>query len=306
MRTRSLAALFVDAAPTRGDATAGERLEQLLAAGLAAARAAWPQVDVPDEVFVPYLASRLAGDEVGGAELESRLASARIADLYLACACARGDTRALAAFEHGTLDVVDAALARMNMSAAIVDEVKQIVRRLLLVADSRPPRIVDYSGRGDLRGWVRVTAAREALRLVRQGKREVALEPELLEQAIAPDADAELEYVKTVYRGEFRAAFRDAMARLSDRERNLLAHQFVDGLTLDQLAALYRVHRATIARWLARARARLLRGTQAALRTRLRVHASELDSIMRLIESRLDVTLPGILRRDPEAGADAE
>ena len=305
--SNSLAQLFWQAAGAAGaaDAPPADRLERLLGDGLAAARASWPEVELPAELFVPYLAARAGGgDPANGADLEDRLADLRVADLYLACACARGDSRALIAFEQRCLDVVDAALARMRMTAEVVDEVKQIVRRLLLVADGGPPRITDYAGRGDLRGWVRVTAAREALRLVRKNRREVAVEADLLERAIPPGADGELEYVKTVYRGEFRAAFRDAMGKLTDRERNLLAHQFVDGLTLDQLAALYRVHRATIARWLGRARTSVLRGTQLALRTRLRVQPTELDSIMRLIESRLDVTLPPLLRGDPVADAE--
>ncbi len=302
MSTSLAQLLFREARVQPGDET--DQVEQLLADRLAAARAAWPDVEVPAERFVAYLAARLHDGDGDGADLGARLGGMRVADLYLACACAQGDARALEAFERRCLDVVDTALATMKMSREAVQEVKQIVRRLLLVADGHPPRIVEYAGRGDLRGWVRVTATREALRVLRRNRREVPLEAEALERAIPAGADAQLEYLKAVYRGEFRAAFRDAMAALSERERNLLGHQFSDGLTLDQIAALYRVHRATIARWLGRARTRLLRGTRAALRARLGVQVTELDSIMRLIESSLDVTLPPMLRRDVSAGAE--
>jgi RNA polymerase sigma-70 factor, ECF subfamily len=296
----SLAHLLFREAGLQLDGDAGP-IEQLLADGLSAARAAWPGVALPDQQFVAYLARRLPAGDGSDEPVSARLAGMRVADLYLACACAAGDARALDAFERSCLDVVDSALATMRMDSDQVQEVKQIVRRLLLVADGRLPRIVEYAGRGDLRGWVRVTAAREALRVLRRGRREVPLEADALERAIPVGADAQLEHLKAVYRGEFRAAFGEAMAALSQRERNLLGHQFADGLTLDQIAALYRVHRATVARWLGRARTRLLRGTRAALRGRLRVPMADLDSIMRLIESRLEVTLPQVLRGDGSA-----
>lgn len=62
-----------------------------------------------------------------------------------------------------------------------------------------------------------------------------------------------MEHLKQLYRGEFRVAFDAALETLTPRERNLLRHQFVDHLNLDQIGALYQVHRATAWRWLTRA-----------------------------------------------------
>jgi RNA polymerase sigma-70 factor, ECF subfamily len=270
-----------------------DRLEAVLREITDAASAAWPDVTLAAELFVRHLVSKLPGETVS----EQALADLRAGDLYLACACAEGVPAALAAFDDRCLGVVDAAVARMDTARGFADEVKQVVRRLLLVSDgARRPRIAEYAGRGELRGWVRVVAAREALRLLRGDRREVPVEAALLDRAATDGEDPELRYLKEVYRGQFRAAFREAMASLTDRERNLLAHQFLDGLTLDDIASLYRVHRATVARWLARARKLLLRRTQGTLRARLRVDAEEMESIMRLIESRLDVTLPPLMR----------
>jgi RNA polymerase sigma-70 factor (ECF subfamily) len=171
-----------------------------------------------------------------------------------------------------------------------------MVRRLLLVADGRPPRIVDYAGRGDLRGFVRVTAVREALHLFRRGRPEVQIDAADTLGARAASDDPELAYLKDLYRGEFKIAFREAMGTLSDRQRNLIAQHFLDRLTLEQMAALYRVHRATVVRWLAAAREALLRGTHRAMTSRLKVRPAELDSILRLIDSQLDVSIPPALR----------
>jgi len=77
----------------------------------------------------------------------------------------------------------------------------------------------------------------------------------------------------------------------------MLLHQHaLDGLSIDKLAAFYRVHRATTARWLDAARQAVLDGTRRELVSRLQLSVNELDSIMRMIGSRLDVSLPELLR----------
>ena len=40
-------------------------------------------------------------------------------------------------------------------------------------------------------------------------------------------------------RTQFKGAFAEAMATLTTRERNILRHQVLDGLTLDQIGAIY-------------------------------------------------------------------
>lgn len=60
-----------------------------------------------------------------------------------------------------------------------------------------------------------------------------------------------------------------AVAALAVRERALLRYSVVDGLTLDEIGAIYRAHKSSVSRWLTRARARLWQETRAALQTRL-------------------------------------
>jgi RNA polymerase sigma-70 factor (ECF subfamily) len=180
-----------------------------------------------------------------------------VSDLYLAAACAAGDPAALSHFDRDCLSAMDGALIRIGLSAQAADDAKQMIRRLLLVADGQPPRIAEYAGRGELRSWVRVAGIRAALDLRRRSDREIPVEVEIIERSVSQDSDPAIDYLKQVYRAEFKTAFAEAMDSLTDRERNLFGHQFVDGLTLDQIAALYRVHRATVARWNARARERL-------------------------------------------------
>jgi RNA polymerase sigma-70 factor (ECF subfamily) len=67
------------------------------------------------------------------------------------------------------------------------------------------------------------------------------------------------------------------------------------GLTVDELAPSFGVHRATVARWLAAARERLLTETRAGLRERLGVGDATVDSILRELRGRVDVTVTRLL-----------
>jgi RNA polymerase sigma-70 factor (ECF subfamily) len=102
--------------------------------------------------------------------------------------------------------------------------------------------------------------------------------------------------VKQRYRDEFRIAFGEAAAQLTDRERTLLRYRFVDDLSIDEIGALYRVHRATVARWIAAIRESLFEGTRTRLMARLELDEPEVDSVLRLIDSQLDVSTNAILR----------
>jgi RNA polymerase sigma-70 factor (ECF subfamily) len=106
-----------------------------------------------------------------------------------------------------------------------------------------------------------------------------------------------------------KGAFARAVAELAPRQRNFLRHAHVDQLTLDQIAATYGIHRATVARTLAGARADLVAATRAALAAQLGVDPASLDSVVREADSRMDLSLSRVLRApepaDPGAGADA-
>lgn len=258
-----------------------------------AARAAWPAVDLQPDVFAAYLCTRVPA----GVEPELALRQMQTVDLYLACACARGDARAIAALDQHYLSVVDQKLTRMTgMDADIVDDVKQRLRCRLLLADAGPPGILEFSGRGQLRGWLRVLAVREALAIKRGALRETPTEDKLLERALLQAADPELEYFKRLYRSEFANAIAEAISRLSAREQVLLRQSIVDRLTIDELAALYRVHRATAARWVVQAQRALSGQTQAILTDKLRLQPAELRSLLGFIRSGLHVSLRLLFR----------
>jgi RNA polymerase sigma-70 factor (ECF subfamily) len=271
----------------RDELSADPALGDLLMAMVAAARAAWPELALPADELVGYVAARLP------AGAAAALASGpRVADLALAFACARGDPAAVAAFQLRYFGEVEAAGARMRCAADVVAEARQNLARMLFTGE---PAITKYSGRGDLRGWIRVTATRELLRLQELTRREVQVTSDDMFDALSPAADPELAFLKDHYRHEFADAFRAAVAALSDRERALFRRQLVDGWGIDEIAAHHGVHRSTAARWLAAARQTLLDETRERLKARWGATTLEVDSVIRLLTSRLDVSLEGAI-----------
>jgi RNA polymerase sigma-70 factor, ECF subfamily len=60
---------------------------------------------------------------------------------------------------------------------------------------------------------------------------------------------------------------------------------------------MYGVHRATAARWVERARRSLITGVRRIMREQLRVEETTLDSVLRLIDSCIDMSIPKLLGR---------
>ena len=80
-----------------------------------------------------------------------------------------------------------------------------------------------------------------------------------------------------------------------DRKERQNATHRLDGLTMDAIGGIYQVHRITVVRWMNQARQALAKETRRELSTRLRVDHQELESIMRLIESQMEVSLRAFL-----------
>ncbi len=268
-------------------------LEALLDRLVARGRAAWPSVDVEPAGFARFLAARVEPE----APVVDALAALHADDLYLAYGCALGDAAALSLFDAQFLSQVRVFLGRMKPSAQLVDEVRQTLRVKLLVEGAPgAPRIAEYSGRGALLSWLRVSAIRAAVDALR------AAEPGAVDEGedipdLAPALDAELAYVQSRYRGELNDAFKAALTALSPQQRNVLRLHLVKGLTIDQIGAVLRVHRSTAARWLSDVRTAIFDGARRRVNERLRLAPGEFDSLVRMLHSQLDVSVARLLLR---------
>jgi RNA polymerase sigma-70 factor (ECF subfamily) len=286
----ALSRLYLARAPV-GAGVEGAALDEALRRLFAEGRGAWPALDLSAETFVGHLAAHRVLDEPSG--------RVHAADLYLAAACAAGVSGAIEAFERAHLRRVGSFLAQMRPAASLVDEVTQILREKLFVGrDGRPPRIAEYGGRGALASWLRVMAVRAAIDLRRAGGEAAAEAGEDPESRSVPsaEADPEIAYIKQRYAAEINEAFRRAAAALGEEQRELLRLHFIEGATLEQLAARLGVHRATVARRIAAAREAVADEARRILEARLGARTAELRSLVGLVRSQLDLSLPGSLR----------
>lgn len=260
-----------------------------MGAVLDAVRAELPALPPPDARFAERLEAWIAehGD----------LPAQRAVDLYLAWTCATGDDGAVRTFRERYGDDMRRALARISAAGASIDDLEQELARRLFVQPS--PKIAEYTGRGDLRAWLRVVATRTALDIVRvkrNAERPAADEAAVLALEAPVDAP-ELAYMKERYRREVAAALEKAAQSLDPEERNALRDHYARGLTVDQIAAVHGIHRATAARRVQRARELLVGRVKRILADEHGLREQDLMSVMNLVQSNVHVTLERVLAR---------
>jgi RNA polymerase sigma-70 factor (ECF subfamily) len=250
---------------------------------VAEARHPWPGVSLSDDAFILHLAGKL-GD--APAEQVDRI---RLPELFLACACAHRDPVAIAHFERIYFGEVDAAVRRFDSLPLTLEDVRQRVREKLYLHD--PPALAGYAGQGDLGGWLRAAVLHMLINVATRETRERPEGVAFFDAIVDTSADAEAAYLKEACRAEFEQAFTAALARLAPRDKVLLRYAFADGQTVDQIGTIFRVHRATAARWIAKARDQLVDETRAELMRELRIGEGDAASIVRAALSRMGTTL---------------
>jgi len=255
------------------------------------ARAAYPDIAVDPDVFAAELARRL-----GTAATPDQLARVHADHVHLAIACAAGDAAAIRRFEADFLDEVDASASRLRATKDQADEVRSYMRRILFVTDpGRPSAASEFSGRGDLRSYLRVIATRELVRVINKGRREVAIPDDSLLDKLSPASSPALGHLRDLYRDDVNAAIRAALASLDEDARALLRYSVIDGWTVARIGALYGIHRATAARRIQAARDELGTAIRTELAKRLSISIDEVDSVVRLVQSRIELSLERLL-----------
>lgn len=243
----------------------------------AAAASVWPPHWVDEPAFVAHVVAVGATDR------------ARAADLYLALACARGVREALGAFEQRHFADVARIASRRRVPVA-TDEAHQLVRDHLFVGTAaRPPRVAQYDGRGSLEGWFRTATLRLLLNAAARAPRDRPTEDEALEALTTATRDPELAFLKDRYAAAVNEALREAWGALEGRDRRLLSARLAERKGVGQIAAAHGVHRVTVQKWLAAAKEALSRGLRRAVSARLGLGPTEVESVLRWLQSRIDL-----------------
>ncbi|HVE85561.1 MAG TPA: sigma-70 family RNA polymerase sigma factor [Myxococcales bacterium] len=266
-------------------------LEAMLEQQLQAARAAWPGVELPAEVFARHVAERLpAASE--GKPVERALDGMALCDLYLACACAEGVPRAAEQLEARFLARLPEILRRQfrKASTAEIEDVCQLVREeLLMGTPERGPHLRSYSGEGALWSWIRIIAARKASRRLSTGR---PPDEELVPDLLPPGGrNQEQSAIRSELQQKLREAVREAVsAATSKDDRYLLRLHYRERLSTVELVKVFGTSQPTISRRLMRIRAAILVEARRQMQERHGVGEQELKDFL-ADQSRIDMTL---------------
>lgn len=253
----------------------------------------WPLVQLRFESFAAHCA-RVAAD-FAEQEFEA-------ADLFLCCACAHGDARALESFEQEALPIAKTAISRVRSDPEFIQETLQELWSKLLFGSA--PKVGQFAGRGPLHAWVRVAATRAALDRCRTLGLAASRQTELTDKFASTEPSIERLVSRARYGEAFQSSLCEAIAALPQRERNALRMHVTGRCSIDEIGRAYGVHRATAARWLERARLALGRGVRAGLGRRdLRLTESEFRSLAGAVASGLELPLSGSFLQAPKRSA---
>jgi RNA polymerase sigma-70 factor (ECF subfamily) len=140
----------------------------------------------------------------------------------------------------------------------------------------RNSKLMFYTGRGSLEGWLRTVMAQEFINRYRKQKRTVSLDEKTEEgvQFAAPVPEP-------AYASDQRleAATDEALAELSSEDRFTLASYYLDGRTLAEIARTLGLHESSVSRRLDRLATGLRKRILAGLRMRGMSHAQAAEAL---------------------------
>lgn len=265
---------------------------------LAAAIRRWlnahPEVAAPaDEIC--RMASEVAFEAGDNPPSEGELES-----LVLGLAAATGETTAIEAFESRYFGRAKGALSKMESTAELrADALAQTLEVLFVGKDGRRPRIVQLLGKGDLQALVKVVAVRRLLNLQRSRRarpdHSTGGEEDALAAAIAREPGPELQAMAAERKDLLKSSLAGALAGLVPESRTLLRLSIVHGLSIDDLAGMYGIHRSTAARRLANIREQLRLDLRQQLAERIEGSTTEVESVLRVADSKLDLSFERLL-----------
>lgn len=215
-------------------------------------------------------------------------------DRDLAARAAAGDPEATTAFERTFRPELVRIARRLGARGDTDDLVHELLARLLVGNDARPAKLASYRGEGSLRSWVRAVSTRFVIDHVRAVNARPGVGP-LVEARVGRSARLEGDVEARRWTDLVRAATEVAFAELAPRQRNLLRHATFHRLGIDELAAIYRVHRTTTARWLQRTREALHASIAEKLATAARMAPTEALSLLRVVGGDAELSLRSVL-----------
>src|ERR1035441_8751892 len=241
-----------------------------------------------DEILRKYFSQNSAHDSdpnSAPASAEQKVdfcAGLRLEELALARACAAGNERAWQDFIARYRQKLHGMALHITRDAAHAAELADSLFADLYGVNARGgnrtrnSKLVFYTGRGSLEGWLRTVMAQEFINRYRKQKRTVSLEEQTEEgmqfAAAVPEpactSDRRLE-----------AATDEALVELSSEDRFTLASYYLDERTLAEIARTLGLHESSVSRRLDRLSTGLRKRILAGLRARGMSHAQAMEAL---------------------------
>lgn len=207
-------------------------------------------------------------------------AALRLEELALAHACAAGNERAWEDFIsryrqklHGmALHITRDGAHAAELADSLFADLYGVTAR----NGARNSKLVFYTGRGSLEGWLRTVMAQEFVNRYRKQKRAVSLEEQTEEgaQFVAKEPEPACTFDQRL-----ESATDQALAELSSEDRFTLASYYLDGRTLAEIARALGLHESSVSRRLDRLSTGLRKRILAGLREQGMSHAQATEAL---------------------------
>jgi len=278
-----------------------------------------------DEILRKHISSNPDSNAEQHADFCSAL---RLEELALARACAAGNERAWHDFisrYRQKLHSMALHITRDSAHAAeLADSLFADLYGVNIRDGVRNSKLVFYTGRGSLEGWLRTVMAQEFINRYRKQKRTVSLEEQIDEgvqfAAPAQPAHDSARMSDGVFDQRLESATDEALAELSAEDRFTLASYYLDGRTLAEIARTLGLHESSVSRRLDRLATALRKRILTGLRMRGMSHAQAAEALeadvrdlqlnlrSRLMQDSSAKTFPGssgkVPIQEPGEGAD--
>ena len=231
-----------------------------------------------DEILRKYLLMNSA--HASAQQKADFCAALRLEELVLARACAAGNERAWQDFISRYRQKLHNMALPITRDGAHAAELADSLFADLYGVNARDgvrrSKLVFYTGRGSLEGWLRTVMAQEFINRYRKQKRTVSLEEQTEDgvqfaAAVPEPACASDQHLE--------AATDEALAELSSEDRFTLASYYLDGRTLAEIARTLGLHESSVSRRLDRLSTGLRKRILAGLRARGMSHAQATEAL---------------------------
>jgi RNA polymerase sigma-70 factor, ECF subfamily len=208
----------------------------------------------------------------------------RLEELALARACAAGSEQAWQDFISRYRQKLHSMAMHITRDGAHAADLADSLFADLYGVNARDgvrsSKLVFYTGRGSLEGWLRTVMAQEFINRYRKQKRTVSLEEQTEQGVQFAATDPEPGYNPGRRSNQLlEAATDEALAELSPEDRFTVASYYLDGRTLADIARTLGLHESSVSRRLDRLSIGLRKRILAGLRMQGMSHAQATEAL---------------------------